>query len=247
MTKEFKRTFFSSSIALLLVITNLLCLKYTNFASFVLPVSFITYPLISLSVIMLVDLYGRKTAKHAIFSAFILQLFILIPFLLSTSLSNQSTIPDLSIEISRIFEINVVNIITSLCSFSILSYITINLFESFKVKEQRSIGSIVCIFIFTLLYGAIYLLVTNYKLDFDMIIKLLYTHVISSVFMTMICYGLYYVLKENEEFYEIDRVTTEDKSLNDLIDEEKLKVPKKKKRRKKPNNQQKSSKDTPKK
>ena len=247
MTKEFKRTFFSSSIALLLVITNLLCLKYTNFASFVLPVSFITYPLISLSVIMLVDLYGRKTAKHAIFSAFILQLFILIPFLLATSLSNQSTIPDLSIEISRIFEINVVNIITSLCSFSILSYITINLFESFKAKEQRSIGSIVCIFIFTLLYGAIYLLVTNYKLDFDMIIKLLYTHVISSVFMTMICYGLYYVLKENEEFYEIDRVTTEDKSLNDLIDEEKLKVPKKKKRRKKPNNQQKSSKDTPKK
>ncbi len=247
MTREFKRTFFSSSVSVLLIITNLLCLKYTNFASFVLPVSFITYPLISLCVIMLVDLYGRKTAKHAIISAFILQLFILIPYLLATSLSNQSIVADLSIEVSRIFEINVVNIITSLVSFSILSYITINLFENFKEKEQRSIGSILCIFIFTLLYGAIYLLVTNYKLDFDNIIKLLYTHLLSSVFMTMICYGLYYVLKENEEFYEIERVTTEDKSLKEIIDEEKLKAPKKKKTRKRPNNKQKSSKDTAKK
>ena len=35
MTKEFKRTFFSSSIAVLLIITNLIGLKYTNFANFV--------------------------------------------------------------------------------------------------------------------------------------------------------------------------------------------------------------------
>ena len=65
MTKEFKRTFFSSLIAVLLIVSNLIGLKYTNFASYVLPVSFISYPLISLSVVMLVDLYGRRTAKQA--------------------------------------------------------------------------------------------------------------------------------------------------------------------------------------
>ena len=81
---------------------------------------------------MLVDLYGRKTAKHSIISAFILQLFILIPYLLGTSLSNQSVVVDLSIEVSRVFEINVVNIITSLVSFSILGYI----FEVFYCALQ---------------------------------------------------------------------------------------------------------------
>ena len=108
MTKEFKRTFFSSLIAVLLIVSNLLGLKYTNFASYVLPVSFISYPLISLSVVMLVDLYGRRTAKQAVYSAFFLQVFVLLLYLLTTNLSNQTIISDMAFEVNRVFNIDII-------------------------------------------------------------------------------------------------------------------------------------------
>ena len=98
MTKEFKRTFFSSSIAVLLIMSNIIGLKYTTFASFVLPISFITYPLISLCVIMLVDLYGRKTAMQAVYTALILQLFML--------LSQSNTCPDINSDTNFLCEGN---------------------------------------------------------------------------------------------------------------------------------------------
>ena len=163
MSKEFKRTFFSSSIAVLLILTNLIGLKYTNFANFVLPVSFITYPLIALSVIMLVDLYGRNTAKQAVYTAFLLQLVMLLVYLLTTNLANQTTISDMAYEINRVFRIDIVSIITSLIVYLALCYVTINMFDNFKLKNQKSIGSVLCLFLFTLLYGSICILVTNYQ------------------------------------------------------------------------------------
>ena len=229
MTKEFKRTFFSSSIAVLLILTNLIGLKYTSFANFVLPVSFITYPLIALSVIMLVDLYGRNTAKQAVYTAFVLQLFMLLIYLLTTNLANQTTISDMAYEINRVFRIDIVSIITSLIVYLALCYVTINLFDNFKLKNQKSIGSVICLFLFTVLYGSIYILVTNYGEGYQILLKLLYTHLVSAFFMTMICYGLYYVLRENFDYSEPEMVSTKDKSLKTLLEEEKIVVTEEKK------------------
>ena len=53
---------------------------------------------------------------------------MLIIYLLVTRLSNQSIFPDLAIEINKVFEINVVKIITSICAFLILSYIIMDIF-----------------------------------------------------------------------------------------------------------------------
>ena len=220
MTREFKRTFFSSLIAVLLIISNLIGLKYTNFANYVLPVNFITYPLISLCIVMLVDLYGRRTAKQSVYVAFFLQVFMLIIYLLTTNLSSQTTISDMAFEVNRVFNININAIVTSLVAYLALSYVTINLFESFKNRNQKSIGSLVCIFSFTVLYGAVYILMTNYTLGYEVLIKLLYTHLVSALFMTMISYGLYYVFRETFDFYEPEMVSTKDKSLSTLIEEE---------------------------
>ena len=134
MTKEFKRTFFSSLIAVLLIISNLIGLKYTNFANYVLPVNFITYPLISLCIVMLVDLYGRRTAKQSVYVGFYLQLFMLIIYLLTTNLSSQTMISDMAFEVNRVFDINIITIVTSLVAYLALSYVTINLFENFSLK-----------------------------------------------------------------------------------------------------------------
>lgn len=236
MTREFKRTFFSSSLAVLLIITNLICIKYTNFAGYVLPVSFITYPLMSLAIVMLVDIYGRKTAKQAIISSFIIQALFLVLYLLITKLSNQSIFPDLAIEVNKVFEIDIVNIITSLCTFGILSFVVANLYEGFKLKGQRSIGSIISMFVFIVLYGAIYILITNYSLEFKVLIKLLYTHLLSSFLMTMVCYGLYYVLRDNEEYIQEEYSTVPDKSLKVMIEEKKESPKSKKKTYKRRNN-----------
>ena len=204
MTREFKRTFFSSSIAILLVLSNLIGLKYTNFASFVLPVSFITYPLISLCVVMLVDLYGRRTAKQAIYTGFILQIFVLLVYLLATNLSNQTIISDMAYEINNVFTIKIVPIITSLILYVALSSVIINLFDNYKLRNQKSIGS--------LLEG------------YEVLLKLLYTNLIASLFMTMISYGLYYVLRESFEYSEPEMVSTKDKSIKTLLEEEKIVV-----------------------
>ena len=53
-----------------------------------------------------------------------------------------------------------------------------------------------------------------------MLLKLLYTHLISAFFMTMICYGLYYVFRENFDIYEPEMVSTKDKSISTLLEEE---------------------------
>ena len=220
MTKEFKRTFFSSLIAVLLIISNLIGLKYTNFANYVLPVNFITYPLISLCIVMLVDLYGRRTAKQSVYVGFYLQLFMLIIYLLTTNLSSQTMISDMAFEVNRVFDINIITIVTSLVAYLALSYVTINLFENFKNRNQRSVGSLVCIFSFTVLYGAVYLLMTNYTLGYETLLKLLYTHLVSALFMTMVSYGIYYVFRETFDFYEPEMVSTKDKSLSTLMEEE---------------------------
>lgn len=224
MTREFKRTFFSSSIAILLVLSNLIGLKYTNFASFVLPVSFITYPLISLCVVMLVDLYGRRTAKQAIYTGFILQIFVLLVYLLATNLSNQTIISDMAYEINNVFTIKIVPIITSLILYVALSSVIINLFDNYKLRNQKSIGSLLCMFLYTVLYGSIYLLVINYNEGYEVLLKLLYTNLIASLFMTMISYGLYYVLRESFEYSEPEMVSTKDKSIKTLLEEEKIVV-----------------------
>lgn len=224
MTKEFKRMFFSSLIAVLLIITNIINLKYTKFANFVLPVSFITYPLISLSIIMLVDTYGRRTAKQAMYTAFILQLFVLLIYLLTTNLANQTEITDMAYEINRVFRIDILSIVTSLIVYLAVCYVTINLFDNYKLRNQKSIGSVICIFLFTLLYGSVNILVTNYQEGYEILPKLLYTHLIATVFMTMICYGLYYVLRENFEYSEPEVLSTKDKSIKALIEEEKIEV-----------------------
>lgn len=224
MTKEFKRTFFSSSIAVLLIISNIIGLKYTTFASFVLPLNFITYPLISLCVVMLVDLYGRKTAKQAVYTAFILQLFMLLVYLLTTSLANQTIVSDMAYEINRIFRIDIVSIITSLIVYLALCFVITNLFDYFKLRNQKSIGSLVCIFLFTLLFGAISILVNNYQEGYEILLKLIYTHLLCSLFMTMISYGLYYVLRENFDYTEPEMVTTKDKSLKELLEEDSVNI-----------------------
>ena len=60
--------------------------------------------------------------------------------------------------------------------------------------------------------------------------------------MTMICYGLYYVFRENFDYTEPEMVSTKDKSLKTLLEEEEIVVEepiRKKKnyqRRKKTNN-----------
>lgn len=244
MTKEFKRTFFSSLIAVLLIISNLIGLKYTNFANYVLPVNFITYPLISLCIVMLVDLYGRRTAKQSVYVAFFLQVFMLIIYLLTTNLSSQTTISDMAFEVNRVFNININAIVTSLVVYLALSYVTINLFETFKNRNQKSIGSLVCIFSFTVLYGAVYILMTNYTLGYEVLMKLLYTHLVSALFMTMISYGLYYVFRETFDFYEPEMVSTKDKSLSTLIEEEEFvdNTPKSIKKKRRTRNKNKSNK-----
>ena len=98
------------------------------------------------------------------------------------------------------------------------------MFDRFKLRNQKSIGSLACIFLFTLLFGAINILVNNYQEGYEVLLKLMYTHLLCSLFMTMISYGLYYVLRENFDYTEPEMVSTKDKSLKELLEEDSVNI-----------------------
>ena len=66
MNKEFKRTFFTSLLAVLLVISNLIGLKLTNFFDLTISVDFLTFPFTFLCTLLIYRLryFERETSQE---------------------------------------------------------------------------------------------------------------------------------------------------------------------------------------
>ena len=82
MNKELKKTFFTSLIAVLLVISNLLGMKFTNFLDITISVDFVTFPFTFLCTLLIMNLGDKKDAYRTILVASIIQLLITISYAL---------------------------------------------------------------------------------------------------------------------------------------------------------------------
>ena len=138
MNKEFKRTFFTSLLAVLLVISNLIGLKLTNFFDLTISVDFLTFPFTFLCTLLIYNMGGKKKAYESILVASLIQIFIIISYTLAIKLGNQAIMPDLSEYVNTLFKVDEAKILSSLLAFLISHYVLIYIYEILKSNNLLS-------------------------------------------------------------------------------------------------------------
>ena len=221
MSRSFKKTFFSSLLVVLFIVSNLIGLKYTNFLNMVVSVNFVTYPFILLCVLMLMDLFGKKDTYGAITSAVFIQIMLLFSYVLAINLGNQMVIPDMANSVNNLFMLNEVPLLASLIGFMVSNYILIYLYEYFRLLKRKFIGVSLGTLISLIIYGLIYLSISFYNFGIETLLNLLLGHIAMSVIMTIVIIILFYILKDKENIYEQKNIFINDINIK-LNDDNKL-------------------------
>lgn len=228
MNKDLKKIFFTSLLAVLLVVSNLIGLKLTNFFDLTISVSFITYPFTFLCTLLIFDASGRKAAYQSILMAIFLQAFLIIPYTLAVSLGNQAIMPDIANSVNEVFKVNGLSILSSLLAFTTSHYILIYIYDNFKRFGRELYGIVIGLLAALFLDSTIFLLITLNGYEAIFIVNMFLSHVIVSIIMITIMTIIFYILKEknNSPIYidnNLDIVTyhtyTSDKSIDEVIND----------------------------
>ena len=235
MSREFKQTFFTCLLVVLLVISNLIGLKLTNFLDLTITVSFITYPFTYLCTLLILNMGGKNAAYRAIIIATLIQVFITISYTLAVSLGSQGNIPDMALAVNQVFKVNESNILASLVAFLTSHYALIYIYDSFKSYKKElfgvAFGLLGALFLNTIIYN---ISVLYEQSDFIYIINTLLSNIIISLVMIVIMIILFFILKEKDlETVKIkdmnitvNNYKTDDLAIEDIITEKKTEVKK---------------------
>ena len=198
MNKEFKRTFFTSLLAVLLVISNLIGLKLTNFFDLTISVDFLTFPFTFLCTLLIYNMGGKKKAYESILVASLIQIFIIISYTLAIKLGNQAIMPDLSEYVNTLFKVDEAKILSSLLAFLISHYVLIYIYENFKNYGKELFGVVISLLVALFLKATIYLVITLNGYDSIFIINMLLSNIIIAIILDIIITILFYLLREKE-------------------------------------------------
>lgn len=238
MNKEFKRTFFTSLLAVLLVISNLIGLKLTNFFDLTISVDFLTFPFTFLCTLLIYNMGGKKKAYESILVASLIQIFIIISYTLAIKLGNQAIMPDLSEYVNTLFKVDEVKMLSSLLSFLVSHYVLIYIYENFKNYGKELFGVVISLLVALFLKATIYLVITLNGYDSIFIINMLLSNIIISIVLDIVITILFYLLREKEveticiESMNINvkKSLDEDKTIEEIITKPKEEVKKTKKK-----------------
>ena len=198
MNKEFKRTFFTSLLAVLLVISNLIGLKLTNFFDLTISVDFLTFPFTFLCTLLIYNMGGKKKAYESILVASLIQIFIIISYTLAIKLGNQAIMPDLSEYVNTLFKVDEAKILSSLLAFLISHYVLIYIYENFKNYGKELFGVVISLLVALFLKATIYLVITLNGYDSTFIINMLLSNIIIAIILDIVITILFYLLREKE-------------------------------------------------
>ncbi|MGN1353219.1 MAG: VUT family protein [Bacilli bacterium] len=198
MNKEFKRTFFTSLLAVLLVISNLIGLKLTNFFDLTISVDFLTFPFTFLCTLLIYNMGGKKKAYESILVASLIQIFIIISYTLAIKLGNQAIMPDLSEYVNTLFKVDEAKILSSLLAFLISHYVLIYIYENFKNYGKELFGVVISLLVALFLKATIYLVITLNGYDSIFIINMLLSNIIIAIILDIVITILFYLLREKE-------------------------------------------------
>lgn len=236
MSQSFKKTFFTSLLAVLLVISNLIGLKLTSFFDLTISVNFLTLPFTFLCTLLIYNIAGKKSAYESILVASLIQIFILITYVLAVSLGSQSVIPDMASAVNELFKVKELNILASLLSFMMSHYLLIYIYENFKKCQKELLGVITSLVAALFLNATIYLIITLNDYNPVFVINMLLSDIIISLIMVVILTIMYYLLRENQkEVVKIEKMKiivdtskNQDKTIDEIITSSKNKVKTKK-------------------
>ena len=237
MSQSFKKTFFTSLLAVLLIISNLIGLKLTSFFDLTISVDFLTLPFTFLCTLLIYNIAGKKSAYESILVAILIQIFILITYALTVRLGSQSAIPDMASVVNELFKVKELNILASLLSFMMSHYLLIYIYENFKKCQKELLGVITSLVAALFLNSTIYLIITLNDYNPIFVVNMLLSNIIISLIMVVILTIMYYLLKENsKEVVKIEKMKivvdtskNQDKAIDEIITSSKNKVKTKKK------------------
>lgn len=199
MNKEFKKTFFVSLMAVLLVISNLIGKKYTGFMDITIGVDFITFPFTFLCTLLIMDLGSKKDAYRSILVASIIQLLITISYTIAINLGSQSLMPDSAQYVNHLFKVNELNILASVLSFIISHCLLIYIYENFKLYNKELYGLVIGLLGSLFLNSLIYLVITLREYELLYIVNMLLSNVIIDIIMLCVIIILFYILRDKKE------------------------------------------------
>lgn len=238
MSREFKKTFFTSLMAVLLVISNLICYKLTNFFDLTISMSFITYPFTFLCTLLIYNMGGKKSAYGAVIVAVLIQAFIIVSYSLTVNIGTQAAIPDMASHINEVFKINETDLLASIVSFLASQYLLIYVYDNFKTYKKEFSGVVLGLLGALFLDNLIYKIATLYDHELSYVVNNLLSGIIISLVMVVIITIIYYILKEKDiETVEItdmninvNKYKTNDLAIEDVIlnQKEEKKTPSKK-------------------
>lgn len=228
MNKDFKKTFFVSLLAVLLVVSNIICAKYTNFLDVTIGVEFVTLPFTFLCTLLLLNLGGKREAYRGILVASIIQLLITISYAFIVSLGSQTLMPDNGMYVDVLFKVDETKILASVLAFILSNCSLIYLYTNFKEFGKELYGLVIGLLGAMILNSVIYLVITLNGYEPIFIINLLLSNIIVSVIMVVIITILFFILKETEEkvvpIKAIERKESKDLSVEELVVENKKEV-----------------------
>ena len=230
MTKEFKKTFFVCLMAVLLVVSNIICAKYTNFLDVTIGVEFVTLPFTFLCTLLIINLGSKRDAYRGILVASVIQLLITISYAFVVSLGSQTLMPDKGMYVDMLLKVDETKILASVLAF-ILSHCTlIYLYTNFKEFGKELYGIVIGLLGAMILNSIVYLVITLNGYEPIFIINLLLSNIIVSVIMVVILTILFFILKDKEEkvvpIKKIEKVESKDISAEELVTEKKPAVKK---------------------
>lgn len=235
MTKEFKQTFFTSLLVVLLIVSNLIGLKLTNFLDLTISVDFLTYPFTFLCTLLIMNMGGKKSAYQAVLISAVIQVFIVISYTLAVKLGTQTIIPDANLYVNEVFKVNELKILSSLIAFLVSHYVLIYIYDNFKRYGKELYGVVIGLLASLFLNATIYLVITLYNYDVMFIINMLLSNIIVSIIMVVIITILFYLLKEkeiekvsiNSMKIDVNNFSSDDKAIEDILITQNTKEPKK--------------------
>jgi len=204
MNREFKKSFFMSLMAVLLIVSNLIGMKLTNFFDIIIGVDFITFPFTFLCTLLILNLGDKKDAYGSILIASIIQLLITISYTFASSLGTQSIMPDSSLYVNELFKVNQLNILASVLAFIVSHCALIYIYDNFKNYGKELYGIVIGLLGSMFLNSVIYLFITLSGYETIFVINLLLSNVIVDIIMVAIIIILYNILKD-KEITEVDK------------------------------------------
>lgn len=213
MNNNFRKIFFSNLLVVLIVISNLVGVKFTNFNGLILSVNFVVFPFVYLCFLLINNYTNKKEAILSVLSGVFIQIFILLTYLLVTKLGSQNLIPDFASYINVVFRIDEVYIITNLISLMISCFVLHYIYEYFRIIGYKLLGCVLSLLTSTILYGLISIPVINYGFGIEIILDIIMGHIIMSVIMTVLITILFYLLKDKEYPYNENKLFIKDINL----------------------------------